>query len=577
MFEKPFTSLRWGGKKQVVTVLLALLIFLLIFLTPQSAQAISFSSWSFETVQSSVVVETTSLAVDSSDNPHLTYLEGPLFTGRKIFYATKSGTWTTETAVDLTTYPATFFAVTEATIAVTSSNVPKIAYSYVDDDFLSETDYRVATRTGPSTWGDTFIYAPFDTVLFDTDMSIAIDSSDTEKVAFRYDDSNFDSNPSPTKMRFWNGGSSIVVDATDGVGKDSSIALDSSDNPQISHHNQSTGTLLLTSFNGSSWSTQTVDSTVADVGEFTSIDLDSSGNAHISYYDATNTALKYASFNGSTWTLETVDNSAAVGKYTSLKLDSSGRPFISYYDESTGDLKLAFKDGSWTTQTLISTNNVGFYSSLGLDSGGNVYISYFDDTANAVEVAFGTLSTANTAAGTNITSTFDSSNSYLGDNTTLLASSGDIAITYDQVNTEGTTAVAFGEANLNATALASFLAADWNFFPIATDGPGIAYEFSKADGLDFDPGVTLTVKVNPAVTLFGLGVNDLVGAYLKSDGSFEVITGTYNPGNQTFSFNVPTGTFSGFGVAVNPEPTTILLLGSALLGLLPARKKFFRR
>lgn len=197
------------------------------------------------------------------------------------------------------------------------------------------------------------------------------------------------------------------------------------------------------------------------------------------------------------------------------------------------------------------------------------------DPSVAFDVALA-LSSINTAAGTNITSTFDSTNSYLGDNTTLLADSGDIAITYDQVNTEGNTNVAFGEVNVNQTALTAFLDANWNFFPISNGGEGIVYEFSKADGLDFNAGVTITVKVNNSVTFHGFGVNDLVGAYLKSDGSFEIIQGTYTPGNQTFSFNVPTGSFSGFGVAVNPEPSTFVLIGTGLFGLWRKRRNFFK-
>ncbi len=34
-----------------------------------------------------------------------------------------------------------------------------------------------------------------------------------------------------------------------------------------------------------------------------------------------------------------------------------------------------------------------------------------------------------------------------------------------------------------------------------------------------------------------------------------------------------TTSFSDFGIGVNPEPTTILLLGSALLGWIPFRRK----
>jgi len=211
----------------------------------------------------------------------------------------------------------------------------------------------------------------------------------------------------------------------------------------------------------------------------------------------------------------------------------------------------------------------------GLSADGTIIVG--QATGPSGSVAFlADISVVNTLTGANVTAVFDSPNSYLGDNVSFLTDAGDIAITYDQVNTPGDTVVAFGEANVNATALAAFEAAGWHLFPISGGGAGIAYEFSKADGLAFDAGFTITVKLDAAVTLFGLGVNDLVGTYLKSDGSFEIITGTYNPGNQTFAFNVPTGTFSGFGVAVQPEPATLFLLGSGLFGLFRYRKKLIK-
>ena len=75
-------------------------------------------------------------------------------------------------------------------------------------------------------------------------------------------------------------------------GSDSSLALDSSNNPHLSY--EGSGGLKYASWTGTGWSIQTV-----DMGQisYTSLALDSSDNLHISYQE--DEALKYASGNPS--------------------------------------------------------------------------------------------------------------------------------------------------------------------------------------------------------------------------------------------------------------------------------------
>ncbi len=70
---------------------------------------------------------------------------------------------------------------------------------------------------------------------------------------------------------------------------------------------------------------------------------------------------------------------------------------------------------------------------------------------------------------------------------------------------------------------------------------------------------------------YSLSTSDFFGVHVTG-GVATRIAGTINGG--FFEFEVPS--FSGVGVGVNPEPTTLLLLGSALLGLFPFKKKFFK-
>jgi hypothetical protein len=161
--------------------------------------------------------------------------------------------------------------------------------------------------------------------------------------------------------------------------------------PHVSYYDHSNGDLKHAWKNGTTWLTETVDST-GNVGWYTSLALDSRGSAHISYFDDTNDALKYAWESGTTWLSDTVDSTGQPdwgSGTTSLELDESDRPYISYYDATDGNLKLARFDGRvWIIQTADSGGNVGQYSSLALDTMGCSHISYYDVTHGDLKYAY---------------------------------------------------------------------------------------------------------------------------------------------------------------------------------------------
>ena len=164
-----------------------------------------------------------------------------------------------------------------------------------------------------------------------------------------------------------------------GVGLHCDITLNADDYPLISHYDGINKDLLLTSFNGSSWGTEILDS-AGDVGMYSSIGLHPSTTTYISYYDASNADLKCAYYDVDYWHIDTIDSYGDVGSYCSLSMNWSHYPSISYYDDTygSGQLKWAKYLGApgWVT-SVIDDYGVGTYSSNdGTISNHFVYYDY---------------------------------------------------------------------------------------------------------------------------------------------------------------------------------------------------------
>ena len=329
--------------------------------------------WHIEVVDSSLGdwSRFTSLALDSLDNPHISYYEG---TYGDLKYARWNGSsWDIE-IVDLGAglYPS---------LALDSSGNPHISYS----DWLNY-DLKYARWNG-SSWEIETIDAVGEVGEW---TSLALENSVDTPIGTPHISYEDFTNLS-LKYARWNGSSWDIetVDSEGAVGRYTSLALDSSSYPHISYYDNANDDLKYACWNGSSWDIETVDS-ANDVGQFASLALDSSDNPHISYLDWSDDELKYTHWNGSSWDIETVDTAGVAGWYTSLALDSLGNPHISYCEyHPIYDLKYAKWNGSsWDIETVDSAGFEGLHTSLTLDSSGNPHISYFGATGHDLKYSW---------------------------------------------------------------------------------------------------------------------------------------------------------------------------------------------
>jgi hypothetical protein len=287
--------------------------------------------WNLQQVDTNQI-GTTSIALDSSGNPHISYYKN---SDRNLKYASWNGSaWVTE-AID--TYKVGEFC----SLALDSNNNPHI--SYYDS---GNHDLKYIHWNG-SAWVIEVVDSADDVGRY---TSIALDSSNRPHISYS-DDTN-----TSLKYARWNG-SAWIIQTVDDVANGAyytSIALDSSNNPHISYQDEADNyDLKYAQWNGSAWVIQVVDS-AGEVGANTSLALDSSNRPHISYYDGTNQSLKYAHWNGSAWVTETVETGNQVGnRSTSIAMDSFKKPHISYNDETNRDVKYARWTGSaWAIEVV---------------------------------------------------------------------------------------------------------------------------------------------------------------------------------------------------------------------------------
>ena len=389
--------------------------------------------WYIEIVDSTGFSKGTdnSLALDSNDNPHISYYGIGEPTG--LYYAHYNGaSW------DIECVDSTHNTGHHTSLALDANDNPHISYLRYCPEFENIVMYAYYD----SSWHIEML----DTVGVIADNSIALDGNDDPHISY-YDGTNEDLKYAYHDGASWN--IEVVDSVGDCVGDGSSIALDANNNPRISYGRLNPSDLKYAHHDGTSWHIETVDS-IGHVGGWpTSIALDSNDNPHMSYFDWGNLDLKYAYYDGTNWHIERVDSAGDVGQYCSIDLDSSDNPHMSYFDWGNADLKYACYDGTnWHTEIVDTLSDVGPGTSIALDSYGKPHISYRCGMLkyaylSPCQVSTTALDFDSVTVGSYLTKTFTTTNTY-GD--TLSGSVTESCDHYSIDSGEGVFNLAAGES-----------------------------------------------------------------------------------------------------------------------------------
>jgi hypothetical protein len=330
-------------------------------------------TWNIEYVhESGFISSSTSLALDASGNPHISYLGDD---GKKIMYTTWTGTEWTSVHIG----PVELLHGVQTSIAVDNQGNPHIGY--LDNSML---DLKYA-KCENGIWRRETISIGLTSSL-SRSLSLDVDSNGYPHIVC------FELMDNTLKYVRWTGDEWEIetIESGTGAGPNPSIAIDSNDIVHISYLYREEWTfsdsVRYASGTSGNWNFFTVDSS-GNFGE-TSLALDSKEDVHICYYDRQTGSLKYARQAEFRWEIETVDDHGDVGGSPSIAVDSNDHVHISYLDIDKRDLKYARWDGNnWFNETLDGLDDLGYYTSLAVDSSDNVHISYWDRTNRYLKYA----------------------------------------------------------------------------------------------------------------------------------------------------------------------------------------------
>ena len=350
------------------------------------------TTWTIHTVDSTDgQFQHTALALDSSNHPRVSYLDtyrvdGVAYSCLK--YARKEDSvWVTETVTSTGCYD---FPLSNLAMALDSYDHPHIAYHYFEPSHWPYVggDLCYIWNDG-NDWQNHVIERGQQKLAIGAYASLALDSNNLPHVSYARFSYASSLGPSSVGYAYYTGTTWVtqtVESSNDFMGYFTSLALDASDRPHMSYKGPHSD-LKYAWHDGSIWHTEVVTSNTG-LGE-SALTLDQAGHPQIAIVRTVDPwgaeyELWYAWHDGIDWHFELVIAERA--QDISLALSREGDPHISYFTASPG-VKHAYKqDGIWQVETVDSTG--GRYPSSALDGSVRPHISYLSELWKELRYAY---------------------------------------------------------------------------------------------------------------------------------------------------------------------------------------------
>jgi hypothetical protein len=238
----------------------------------------------------------TSIVLDDMGNPHISYCD---YTKKNLKYAFFDGSSWDKTTVDNSGDICVFEYFGDTTsIALDSNNYPHISYCDFENYNLKYAFWdgnKWSTETVDEE-GEIGQYS-----------SLVLDTNDIPHIGYGYltkgSSLKFDLKYAEKTSGNWN---IQTVDSEGDIRKWISLKLDNDENPHLSYYDYYEGSLKYCFFDENEWFFENVE-TDGSTGCFNSLFLDNSNKPSISYYDWGSKALKYAKKNDNSWEIQTIE------------------------------------------------------------------------------------------------------------------------------------------------------------------------------------------------------------------------------------------------------------------------------
>jgi hypothetical protein len=322
--------------------------------------------------------QTTSLALDPKGRPGITFFRTDAAVDRQLRFAHMTGCrWVAENVEQMGI---------ESSLAFDSSGQPHISFLKGNGPFP-----RYAHRVG-TTWNVVTVENQGAGGATGYRSSLALDTANHPHISYLLKFVTGNVFTYDLRYAVFDGSAWTLetVDSQGTTGWDSSLALTTTGAPRISYHTDLPNVVRVATKGADAWTSESV----ADGGKPSSLRLDSAGRPRIAFNGSPGSSARFAYRDDAGWKAETIGTQGFVQArrpFVSLALDSAEAPHVAFVDYLNRALKYASRssDGTWTATVIDEGGDVGDFCSLQIDRQDVAHISYLDLTGGLLKYAQG--------------------------------------------------------------------------------------------------------------------------------------------------------------------------------------------